>query len=523
MTPTPPESPSDALRLVLFGLAGSGKSALLAALGQVSKTQDALLGGKIEDRGNRLGSIAGGGGERSKDEITAYPIHFIPGKGAGDVEAVLVDSDGLAASNLLTRQRGLDEDSPEGSLAYEVGDADGLILVLDASTPPGQVEGQFSEFARFLETVQKARGARAEVAGMPVFLVLNKCDTLAKPGDSLVTWVERIEQRKRDLAERFKTFLADREEEKKAPPPEEPTEQTQQEELQAYTGTFGRIELHVWATAIRKPDLSGGKNGGHEPYGVAELFRQALAEGSEYQARCARAQRRLYVVSVGAVALVAILLVFIVGLFALHRNTQVTMLESRVRDFKFLDSTGSRPGLRASVDQLRSKKTRLEEIEANSYYSQLDPALPIFGIQTMREIRNNNVAPERLNLGLLGGFAALALILAIIGLYGLLAFTVTQRQREIGIRMALGAQRFDVLNLVVGQGMRLVLTGAFIGLLGSFALTRVLTSVLFKVEPTDPLTFVTVTLLLCVAALLACYIPARRATKVDPMVALRDQ
>jgi len=153
--------------------------------------------------------------------------------------------------------------------------------------------------------------------------------------------------------------------------------------------------------------------------------------------------------------------------------------------------------------------------------SQLDPALPIFGIQTMREIRNNNVAPERLNLGLLGGFAALALILAIIGLYGLLAFTVTQRQREIGIRMALGAQRFDVLNLVVGQGMRLILAGVVIGLLGSFALTRVLASVLFKVEPTDPLTFVTVTFSLCVVALLACYIPARRATKVDPMVALR--
>src|SRR6267378_3111555 len=153
--------------------------------------------------------------------------------------------------------------------------------------------------------------------------------------------------------------------------------------------------------------------------------------------------------------------------------------------------------------------------------SQLDPALPIFGISTMKAMRDHNVAPDRLNLGLLGGFAVLALVLAIIGLYGLLSFTVPQRQREIGVRMALGAQRFEVLNLVVRQGMRLVLVGAFIGLLGSFALTRVLTSVLFEVGPTDPLTFVTVTLLLCVAALLACYIPARRATKIDPMVALR--
>ena len=155
--------------------------------------------------------------------------------------------------------------------------------------------------------------------------------------------------------------------------------------------------------------------------------------------------------------------------------------------------------------------------------SQLDPAQPIFGIYTMKEMRDHNVAPDRLNLGLLGGFAALAFILAIVGLYGLLSFTVTQRQREIGVRMALGAQRFDVLTLVVGQGMRLVLIGAFIGLLGSFALTRVLTSVLFKVEPTDPLTFVTVTFALCVVALLACYIPARRAMRVDPMEALRHE
>jgi putative ABC transport system permease protein len=126
--------------------------------------------------------------------------------------------------------------------------------------------------------------------------------------------------------------------------------------------------------------------------------------------------------------------------------------------------------------------------------SQLDAALPIFAISTMKEMREHNVAPDRLNLGLLGGFAVLALVLAMIGLYGLLSFTVTQRQREIGVRMALGAQRYEVLNLVVGQGMRLVLAGAFIGLLGSFALTRVLTGVLFEVSPTDPLTFVTVTL-----------------------------
>ncbi len=153
--------------------------------------------------------------------------------------------------------------------------------------------------------------------------------------------------------------------------------------------------------------------------------------------------------------------------------------------------------------------------------SELDPVLPIFGIHTMREIRDSNVAPQRLNLGLLGGFAALALILALTGLYGLLSFTVTQRRREIGIRVALGARRFDVLNLVVGQGFRLIIAGMVIGLLGSFALTRVLAGMLFEVNPTDPLTFVTVTFSLCLVALVACWVPARRAAGVDPMEALR--
>jgi putative ABC transport system permease protein len=141
----------------------------------------------------------------------------------------------------------------------------------------------------------------------------------------------------------------------------------------------------------------------------------------------------------------------------------------------------------------------------------------------MKEMRDRNVAPDRLNLGLLGAFAVLALVLASIGLYGLLSFSVTQRRREIGVRMALGARRFAVLNLVVGQGMRLVLTGAIIGILGSFALTRVLSAVLFKVKPTDPLTFFSVTVSLGVVALLACYLPARRATKIDPMEVLRDE
>jgi len=147
---------------------------------------------------------------------------------------------------------------------------------------------------------------------------------------------------------------------------------------------------------------------------------------------------------------------------------------------------------------------------------------PFYAVTTMDQLVSDSLKARRFNLVLLSALAALALSLAGIGIYGVMSFTTGQRTHEIGVRMALGARTTDIIRLVVGEGMALTLTGIGVGLVASFALTRFLSSLLFNISSTDPVTFASITILLTVVALLACYIPARRATKVDPLVALRD-
>jgi putative ABC transport system permease protein len=153
----------------------------------------------------------------------------------------------------------------------------------------------------------------------------------------------------------------------------------------------------------------------------------------------------------------------------------------------------------------------------------VDKDQPITDVKTMSAYVSDSVAPRRSNAILLGAFAAVALVLASVGVYGVIAYSVTQRVREIGIRIALGAESGDVIKLIVGRGLALVTAGVVIGLAGALALTRVMSSLLYGVRATDPITFALVTLLLIGVAVLASYIPARRAARVDPMVALRNE
>ena len=153
--------------------------------------------------------------------------------------------------------------------------------------------------------------------------------------------------------------------------------------------------------------------------------------------------------------------------------------------------------------------------------AEVDKSVPVSNVQTMDHIVSESITQPRFNLFLLGLFGTVAMLLSAAGIYGVTAYTVTQRTHELGIRLALGAQVGDVLKMILGQGMAVIGVGLVLGLASAFALMRLLRTLLFGVGENDPLTFAAITLVLLLVALLACYIPARRATKVDPLVALR--
>jgi putative ABC transport system permease protein len=171
--------------------------------------------------------------------------------------------------------------------------------------------------------------------------------------------------------------------------------------------------------------------------------------------------------------------------------------------------------VRTSSDPLSLAASLREQVH------QLDKDQSVADMRTLDQVVSASLAQPRLNTLLLTGFAALALLLAAIGVYGVISYAVEQRTREIGIRMALGATRGKVFRLVVGEGMLLALVGLGVGLVAAFGLARLMTSLLYGVTPSDPVTFLAVSILLSGVAFVASYIPARRATKVDPMVALR--
>jgi putative ABC transport system permease protein len=188
----------------------------------------------------------------------------------------------------------------------------------------------------------------------------------------------------------------------------------------------------------------------------------------------------------------------------------------------YMPSYGSGPGPVQFAVHTAGNSTALTP-SLRSMLKEIDPNLPLYNVQTMDEIVSRSVAPRRFNMLLLTIFAGVALLLALVGVYGVLAYSIGQRTAEIGLRVALGATPRKVLALIIGQGMRPILIGIGVGLLGALALSHFVSSLLFNVKPMDPLTYVVVALLVAAAALLSCYVPALRALRIDPVAALRQE
>jgi putative ABC transport system permease protein len=207
----------------------------------------------------------------------------------------------------------------------------------------------------------------------------------------------------------------------------------------------------------------------------------------------------------------------IVGVVGSVRHDSMAKEPEPEMFFPFVQSPGTRINL---VVRTRSDLA-LMAASIRDTVAALDKDQPVFGIQSMHQWLSQSIAEPRLRVILLGTFAGLALVLSLVGIYGVISYSVSQRTQEIGIRMALGAQGRDVLRLVLSHGFRLAMLGLVLGFGGSVALSRFLAVFLYQVKPTDAFTYATVTLLLTVAALMACYVPARRATRIDPIRSMR--
>jgi hypothetical protein len=363
-TAPPPAVPRDALRLVLFGMPAAGKSSLLGALAQAAQTQEHVLSGRLIDHSQGLTELQqrlyDEQPRRTVEEIVTYPIAFEPfapedrPPTGPRYDGLLIDCDGRVANDLLVRRKSLDSGSPEGTLAREVLQADTLVLVIDASAPPNQVDADFLEFGRFLRLLEKSRGQAAEVGGLPAFLVLTKCDLLARPTDSALDWVERIEERKRQVDRRFQDFLARKAAE------EGPL-------------AFGRVDLHLWATAVKRPALADAPAKPREPYGVAELFRQCLHSAADFRRRRRRAGRRLFWTVAGAAGLVALLLA--VALTVMGKGggpgQGVMRLQDSIAGFRSDEGQTTSQRLRGSPEQLARRAGVLRELKNDPSFGQL--------------------------------------------------------------------------------------------------------------------------------------------------------
>lgn len=360
-TPTGP-------RLLLFGRPGAGKSSLLASLMRVASQPSPLLKGRLVDDSGKLADLAvtrpDGGAA-----VVAYPVHLEPeDPGAPAWSATLLDTNGAIDQEYLAGQKKIGSDELSRALLA----ADTLILVVDASAGAQALEADFTAFVKFLKLLEEVRGRRVAVAGLPVYLVLAKCDLLARPGDTFARWMQRIEEGKRRVGERFREFLASA----------------------ADSFTFGEVELRVWATAAQRPALAD-RPAKSEPYGVVELFRQCLVSAEDYRARRDRAGQKLSATVAATTGLLVLLGAAAALLYLFQPSHELTTLEDQARVLLPAPGAAAPVRLRGTPEALRARLTELRAIQNDADYPRLPADLRRDVERTSREIDQYLAAQDR--------------------------------------------------------------------------------------------------------------------------------
>jgi hypothetical protein len=325
-------------RLLLFGTPGAGKTSLLGALAQAAATQTPLLKGQLADpEGDweRLQKNTYAGKIDPTEESASYDLLLKPSEnGAAPVEAVVTDPSGKSAQEILKSKK-------------PVLDMDTMLLAVDASLTGKQLAEEFQQFARWLIALRKYRGKRTEIGELPVYLVLTKCDLLAKKEDTFAKWMQRIEEGKRRIDERFREFLKEQ-------------------------GTgFGTIQLQLWATAIKRPVLADRPARAQEPFGVAELFRQCLHSAADFQERRHTSQHRLHNLVVGALGMIAMLALSVALLFEFQPNVRHSGLDEKLQTLLPKKDAPAKERLQGSLKKLEEKEAALKIIEDDVDFQRL--------------------------------------------------------------------------------------------------------------------------------------------------------